>query len=210
MIADVRLLDDELLDRFDRLLAKQPGDLLGRVGAGPSERELRTAFERLPVTPTNEVVCWLGRHRWDGAFVLPGLEALDVQRVVDGYHLMRELAVEVAREGHPVRPGAEEKLANPYHWWSPHWLMIFSLGGLYKLAIDCTGAPDGPSPVRAVAWDGPGDPDYAAPVSPSLGHYIEDACDVLESGRYRYDPSRETWLPMDWATRPIGQLLSSQ
>jgi cell wall assembly regulator SMI1 len=204
-----RLLDDELLDRFDRVLAAQPGDLLGLVGPGPSERVLRTALDGLPMAPTNEVVRWLGRHRWDGAFVLPGLEALDVRSVVEGYHLMRELAVEAAHQGQPVRPGADARLANPDHWWSPHWLMVLSLGGSYKLAIDCAGAPDGPSPVRMIAWDGPDEPDYAAAFSPSLGQYIEDACRVLEDGRYRYDPSRETWLPMDWATRPIVELFSS-
>lgn len=199
----MRLLDDELLDRFDGVLAEQPGDLLGRVGPQPSQRELRAAFDGLPVTPTEEVLRWLGRHRWDGAVVLPGVEAFDVRGVIEAYDMMRTLAIEAARQGQPVRPGADARLANPDHWWSPHWLMIFSLGGLYKLAIDCEGPADGPSPVRMVAWDGPGDPDYAAAFAPSLGQYIEDACNVLESGRYRYEPSTETWLPMDWATRPI-------
>jgi hypothetical protein len=82
--------------------------------------------------------------------------------------------------------------------------MIFSLGGLPKLAIDCEVAPDGPSPMRLVAWDGIGEPGYAAAFAPSLGHYIEDACDVLERGQYRYDPIEETWLPLDWAMRPIA------
>lgn len=194
-----RLLDNELLDRFDDVLASQPGDLLRRVGEGPSDHELHAAFDGLAVTPTEEVLRWLGRHHWGGAFVLPGVEAFDFRGVVEGYHLMLGLAVEVARQG----PDANEQLANPDYYWSPHWLMIFSLGGLPKLAIDCEGPIDGPSPVRLVSWDGIGDPDFAAAFAPSLGRYIEDACDALERGHHRYDPDKETWLPMDWAMRPI-------
>ena len=194
-----RLLDNDLLDRLDRVLARQPGDLLARIGPPTSEEAVRRLFADLEVAPTDEVVRWLARHEWNSTHVLPGIEALSAETAALGYAGIRALAEELSNNA--GQDGLTEW--TPELYWSPDWLLIFGLAGLYKLAVDCGGTPDGPSPIRMVAWDGVGEPHYAAAFVPSLGQYIQDACDVLETGRYTYDPDRDAWSPMDYANHPI-------
>jgi cell wall assembly regulator SMI1 len=194
------ILDDQILDRLDAVLAAQPGELLKAVGAEVPEAKVRAAFRDLPVTPSEEVIRWLTRHEWNGVWALPGIQTLALDVVVVAYSVERDLAVRAAGYG---GPNEDSPLASPDLWWSPDWLSLFGLGGLPKLAVDCANGPTAPSPVRFVAWDGAGAPNYAEVITDSLGEYVENACQVLESGRYHYDPAEAQWMPMDWASLPI-------
>jgi hypothetical protein len=84
-------------------------------------------------------------------------------------------------------------------WWNTRWILIFGTGGLPKLALDCSGGPAEPSPVRLIEWDGIGSSRYGRALAGSLGEYVENGIRRLREGRRRYDALRDTWLPVDAA-----------
>jgi cell wall assembly regulator SMI1 len=89
-------------------------------------------------------------------------------------------------------------------WWNAGWIPIFDTGGLSKIALDCTGPPDTPAPLRQFDWDAVGAHHYARAFAPSLGEYIARAVRSLSAGRYHYDADQDQSLPMDWANTPAG------
>lgn len=198
-----RLLDAALLDRFDAVLAAQPGDLLGVAGPAVPEHQVRAVLDDLGSEPGDEVVAWLTRHEWNCAPVLPGIRSAPLATVCEVYRQLRRQAEDMVEASRQQTQPAPPSLLDVEHWWARDWLPLLDLGGLPDLAVDSGAGAHEPSPVRLVAWDAVGDSDYAAHITPSLGAYLKSACDVLETGRYRYDAHSKQWLPMDWATQPI-------
>lgn len=189
-----RLLDQDVLDAFERVLGRQPGGMLARMRPGLPEAEIRKALDVVGVAATDEAIRWWSWRDGSGIDVLPGLEHMSVASAAQQYERQRQRAVQAAAAGH-----GDQYLDDPDDWWRPGWLPIFYTGGQDAIAIDCGGPPEGPSPLRQIYWPSISDPDFAAPFAASLGEYIARAVDTLSTGRYRYDPKRDTWTPMDWA-----------
>jgi hypothetical protein len=192
----IRVLDAELLAELESVLAQQPGRLLSRTPSGLEADEIVAAFDREGATLSREAALWWGWRDGSSLQILPGLEHIPLASAFQGRRILRELAADVAAKPPETDPDA---------WWNPGWIPIFGTGGLPKIALDCSGARDAPSPVRQIDWDGFGASHYARAFARSLGEYVASAVRCLSGGRYTYDAERDVWLPMDWANTSAGE-----
>ena len=192
------MLGRDLLSELERHLADQEGDLLASLAPGLEPSEIEVEFGRLGIAPSQEALAWWGWRDGGTLDVVPGLGYIPLAAAVDGHTMLRSVAGETAA-------GAEAPFDDPDAWWHPAWVPIFDTGGLSKIALDCSGAPDDPSPVRQIDWDRCGASDFAASFAPSLGEYISRAVGAIAASRYRYDAAQQTWLPWDWAHVPAGE-----
>lgn len=191
------MLDAELLAELEAVLAQQSGELLAKMPSGVARADIVAAFDRAGLAASDEAVQWWGWRDGSSLQILPGLEHMSLAEALEGRRVLRELAARDLAIGSPEIP--------VNRWWSTGWVLIFGTGGLSKLALDCEGAPEEPSPLRQVDWDGIGEDSYALAFAGSLGEYVERAVRCLRDGRYRYDGAHDTWLPLDWARKSAAQ-----
>lgn len=193
----IRLLDEPLLREFERVLRAQPGSVLQRMRPGLSEDEILTAFVAAEVATTREAIRWWGWRDGSDVEVLPGLGHISLTNALEGLEILRGQAVVAATTASIAR------ISDPDAWWKQSWVPIFDTGGQPKTAIDCSGACDEPSPLLWVDWPAMAADDPPRVFAPSLGDYIARAVRAIDAGRYRFDPDRNSWMPMDWARLPV-------
>jgi cell wall assembly regulator SMI1 len=193
-----RPLDQPALARLERVLAQQPGNLLARIPVGLTPPEIEDRFAAARLEAPREAVTWWSWRDGSTLDILPGLGHISLASALEGRDVLRRVAAETAQT-------AFGELRDPDMWWKPTWVPIFDTGGQPKIVLDCVRQPDGLSPLRQIQWDMIGLDGFAASFAGSLGEYIERAVNALEEGLYRYDASRDAWLPPRWAELPPGE-----
>lgn len=197
-MGQIRLLDKQLLDDFERALGRQSAVVLARTPPGLSQTEIESVFAGAGLTATREALVWWSWRDGSTLDVLPGLGHIPLRRAFEGYDILRQLAKQAGEE-------ATGELRDPDAWWKPGWVPMFDTRGEPKIVLDCSGLPDAPAPLRQVEWSSIGDSGFAEAFAPSLGDYVGKAVDALASGRYRFDAEQNIWVPTSWADLPPGK-----
>ena len=91
-MAQVRPLDEELLERLDDRLRAHRAHAINRLGDGLPVEKLRDSIEELSGNVPAEVELWWGWRTWGPGHILPGAQYLTLDAALAERRMRREWA----------------------------------------------------------------------------------------------------------------------
>jgi hypothetical protein len=203
-VSPARLLDSEVLRRFDQALSVYaPAVRAPLAHPGVGRDEVQERFVAVGLRPSREALEW-----WtyfdapvgaSGLEVLPRCWFLTVSQSVDLRRWRRELAEEAANDAGPGHTVDDA--------YGDQWIPLFSIQNEGDVVLDCSDGLDIPSPVREMYPDTVFSSEHGRMIAPSLGEFLLGAIHWMEQGHSRWDPGRRQWWPTEsWAMKDRAEL----